>query len=160
MQETDLSIKVSGFGQAKGTCGLFRLTDLITGLGGRTFNMTRNQKGFSGVLAVLLVTVGIGFIIFAGVNAWNNWANSTRATVTITVKDKERVNSNETESKYLVFTEEGEVFENTDSYYFGKYDSSDLYGQLEIGKKYKCDSFGERNPRWSWYRNLLSCEAV
>lgn len=122
--------------------------------------MRRNEGGYAGAIITVVVLAIIGFIIFASVNSWNNWANSTRGEVTFTVKDKERVSDGDSSSKYLIFSQEGEVFENTDSYHFGKYNSSDLYGQLEVGKKYKCDSFGERNPRWSWYRNLLSCEAV
>ena len=117
------------------------------------------QSGYAGVIVTIVVLIAVGFIIFAGVNSWNNWANRTRETVTIEVTGKEVKSDGDSESKYLIYTKD-EVFENTDAYYFDKFNSSDLYGQLEIGKKYSCDSFGERNPRWSWYRNLITCEEV
>lgn len=79
--------------------------------------------------------------------------------VVITIKDKERVVNRDGEgSKYLIWTEEGETFENVDSLLFGKFNSSDLYGQLERGMKYRCKVFGFRIKLLSIYRNLISCE--
>lgn len=86
---------------------------------------------------------------------------TTQDDIEITIKDKERVmNPNDSGSKYLIWSEEGEVFENTDELFLGKFNSSDLYGQLEIGNKYQCHVTGWRNAYMSWYRNLIECKAV
>lgn len=119
-----------------------------------------NKQSGNTAVWILFTIIVIGGIIWIGVSAHQNWIRSTTATVEFTVKEKERViDDSSNANKYLIFTQD-EVFENTDSYYHGKYDSSDLQGYLEVGKKYKCEVFGERNPRWSWYRNLTSCEEV
>jgi len=79
----------------------------------------------------------------------------TSDTVTITVVDKERIVGRDGESsKYLVFTE-AEVFENTDCLVLGKFNSSDVYGQLEIGETYRVEVYGWRIPFLSMYRNIV-----
>lgn len=103
-------------------------------------------------LVVLLVIAGCGGC------AYKTWG--TKTTETITVKSKERVeNSSGNGAKYLVYTED-EVFENTDAWLNGKTGSSDLYNLLEEGQTYECEINGWRVSLLSWYRNLLSCEAV
>ena len=81
----------------------------------------------------------------------------TSETITITVTDKERVMQGSGEnasSKYLVFTET-EVFENTDCLVLWKFNSSDVYGQLEIGETYQVQVYGWRIPFLSMYRNIV-----
>lgn len=78
--------------------------------------------------------------------------------ITITVKHKERVVSKET-SKYLVWSED-ETFENRDSLIKGKFNSSDLYGELEKDHTYKCKVYGWRVQFLSWYRNIVECKEV
>jgi len=80
-------------------------------------------------------------------------------TVTVTVTDKvvKRAGSKSTE-KYLVFVEpEGNqetVFEITDSLLKWRFDSSDLYGRIEIGKRYRFEIAGLRMPFFSKYQNI------
>jgi hypothetical protein len=84
------------------------------------------------------------------------------STITFTVTDKERVtysNGEGTTSKYLIYTD-GEVFENTDSFLFGKFNSSDVYGKLEKGKNYTATVAGWRIPFLSSYRNVISINAT
>lgn len=78
--------------------------------------------------------------------------------VNITVTEKERVNKYE-DSKYLVFTD-SETFQNSDAIFHGKFNSSDLYGQLKVGQTYKAKVFGWRVPFLSMYRNIVSAEQV
>ena len=79
----------------------------------------------------------------------------TSEDITITVVDKERVvDSGGGDSKYLVFTET-EVFENTDCLVLWKFNSSDVYGQLEIGETYQVQVYGWRIPFLSMYRNIV-----
>lgn len=71
-----------------------------------------------------------------------------------TVKRTERVTYGD-KSKYLVWSQEGEVFENTDTFMFMKFNSSDVYGDLENGKKVCARVAGWRNHFLSWYRNII-----
>ena len=78
-------------------------------------------------------------------------------TTTFTVKRTERVtvgSGNSVRGKYLVFTE-NEVFENTDSYLFLKFNSSDLENKLTPGKEYRAKVAGWRIPFLSMYRNII-----
>ena len=57
-------------------------------------------------------------------------------------------------SKYLVYTKE-ETFENTDSWVFGKFNSSDFQGRLTTDSTYKVKVVGWRLPFFSTYRNIV-----
>lgn len=84
------------------------------------------------------------------------------ATVTITVTGKDRVSygsGENLEHKYLVYTDE-ETFENTDTLVFWKYNSSDVYGKLKDGKRYRCLVAGWRIAFMSSYRNIITVEEV
>jgi hypothetical protein len=78
-------------------------------------------------------------------------------TIEITIKDKERITTGsgkEIESKFLVYAE-GEVFENTDSKLYLKFNSADLQNELEVGNSYKAKVAGWRVPIFDWYRNVI-----
>lgn len=57
--------------------------------------------------------------------------------------------------KYLIFTDI-EVFENTDTMYYFKFKSSDIYSKLETGKEYTLKVYGWRIPFLSQYRNIVT----
>lgn len=84
-------------------------------------------------------------------------------TYVVTVTDKERVNNGDS-SKYLVYadTEDGEslVFENTDSLFHGKFNSSNVQGKLKEGKTYELTVCGYRIPFLSSYQNIINVEEV
>lgn len=82
----------------------------------------------------------------------------SRTTVTATVNRTESVNSGKGH-KYLVFTDVG-VFENTDSLWFGKWDSSDVYNSLAVGGTYRFEVVGWRMPFFSMYQNIIAAEKV
>jgi hypothetical protein len=77
----------------------------------------------------------------------------TVETVSVTITDKERV-TNGTDSRYLIFTDK-EVFENTDSTWFWKFNSSDLYGRIPVNATCELTVAGHRVKFMSWYRNIL-----
>lgn len=90
--------------------------------------------------------------------------NTTQELVrNVTVTGKERITETDGEgrasSKYLIFTDR-ETFENTDSFWGWKFNSSDVYGKIEKG--YVCDFrvVGWRVQFLSAYRNILqaSCK--
>ena len=85
------------------------------------------------------------------------YQHATSEFISITVKDKESktvTSGDKVKSKYLVYTE-GEVFENTDALFSGKFNSSDVNGVLERGKMYKVKVYGWRIPFFSQYRNIV-----
>lgn len=80
-----------------------------------------------------------------------------------TVTDKGIKRSGD-EDKYLVYTKdengESQVFEITDSILAGRFNSSDVYAEIEAGKTYKFTVGGSRNQFMSWYPNIYSFEEV
>lgn len=88
----------------------------------------------------------------------------TQETLWITVLSKERIvetagggESPDISSKYLVFAE-GETFENTDLFWIGKFNSSDIQGQLQPNRAYRVTVYGWRVPYLSMYRNIGKVE--
>lgn len=73
--------------------------------------------------------------------------------ITITVTKTERIKSGEGE-KYLLYTKD-EVFENTDSWLYFKFNSSDFQNKLKNGKPHKVKVAGWRVPFFSMYRNVV-----
>lgn len=82
---------------------------------------------------------------------------STLETVTnVKILDKERIVDSKT-SKYLIFAE-SETFENVDSFWAFKYNSSDIYGRISRGDICTVTVTGFRVPFFSMYRNILSAK--
>lgn len=99
----------------------------------------------------LVITIIVLSIIF--VRPIISW--TTAEVVEIKISDKERIVKNKGEvSKYLVFTED-EVFENTDSWAYLKFNSSDIQGKLSKDSTYKVKVCGFRVPFLSTYRNII-----
>lgn len=73
----------------------------------------------------------------------------------------QQYNANGNKNAYanLVYTTAG-TFNNVDSTYPWKQNSSDLYGMLEQGKKYKCEVAGWRIGLFSSYPDLIKCEGA
>lgn len=82
---------------------------------------------------------------------------------TITVTDKERVNTSSS-SKYLIMGEDESgdilVLENTDNFLRFKFNSSNIYAGLKEGETYEVTVVGFRVPFMSWYENILSYKEV
>lgn len=79
-------------------------------------------------------------------------------TIETRVSDKERITTGsgeDMESKFLVYGED-EVFENTDSWLFFKFDSADVQNEIELDNTNKLRVAGWRVPFFSWYRNVIS----
>lgn len=95
-----------------------------------------------------------------------NFSNDHTYTVTIT--DKERVTTQVAEdsidSKYLIYGEDENgktyVFENTDTLFRGKFNSSDVYGALREGETYELTVIGFRVHIFNWYENIIDFKAV
>jgi len=109
-----------------------------------------------------MIIMVVGLICLLGGYPTAYYLSSTETT--IMVKRLERIvessgsgETASTSSKYLVFTN-NEVFENTDSWLYLKFSSSDLYSKLKEGQTYKVKVAGWRIPFLSWYRNIISIE--
>ena len=107
------------------------------------------------LVALLALIACIGSIILFNFNDH---------TVTVTVTDKERIVQNN-DSRYLIYTtmeDTGEtlVLENTDNLLRLKFNSSDLYAELEEGKTYDVTVVGIRVGIFSWYENILEVEEI
>lgn len=78
-------------------------------------------------------------------------------TIKITVTGKERITTGSGENitnKFIIYTET-EVFENTDSWLFFKFNSADYQSNLKVGETYMVKVVGWRIPFFSKYRNII-----
>lgn len=101
--------------------------------------------------------LAIVMLIVPAVIANGLFVFSTTETVIVTVTRTERVTSGSGDSishKYLVFTG-SETFENTDSWWYLKWNSSDVQGMLKDGETYEMTVYGWRVPFLSAYRNVV-----
>ena len=103
----------------------------------------------------------IAFIIFATSISIYSQFNDT--TYTVEVVDKERVNYSDG-SKYLIYcndvNDNNIVFENTDCWIRGKFNSSEVYMELEVGKTYEVTVTGFRIPIFSMYQNIIGVTEI
>lgn len=120
--------------------------------------MKNNQRGdiefwlYGTVIAgTCLVFLGLIFVGFYK-------ATATHRQETFTIDKSERIAESKG-GRYLLYTDNG-VYENTDSFWNGKFNSSDLYAQIQANHKYNCDVIGWRVPFFSWYPDVLSCKEV
>lgn len=114
------------------------------------------QSMLKGAGIVLLV----GLVLATFYSYFNAMSNGV-AYVTATVTDKtvKRAGSgDDAHDKYMIFTS-AETFEDTDTFLFGKHNSSDMYGQIQTGKTYRFKVCGWRNEYTSQYRNILEVSA-
>ena len=91
------------------------------------------------------------FIIIGSIGYW--YQIGTLEKVRITIDDKQRVTTG-LKSVYMIFTAT-ESFEDTDSFYHTKYDSTDLFNPLKVGCTYEVNVYGIRMPFFSTFRNVV-----
>lgn len=106
---------------------------------------------FWGSCAGLAVSLGVPFLTAA------THASKPDKKVQFTVDDKTVKPGKD--SGYLVFTKD-EVFENSDSLFRGKWNSSDIQNQLKEGCTYEATVYGFRNHFLSAYRNIVQAKHI
>ena len=115
------------------------------------YDQERENKIFIGIVVAILIFI-ICCICVAFKFAYHN--HDCIATVT----DKER----HEDGYYLIFCKDMEgntkVFKDDDTFIRGKYNSSDMYQEIEINKTYLFHLNGYRNQLFSWYENILRFE--
>lgn len=123
----------------------------------------KNQQGFIGLVAVFATLA----LIVIGVFFYRHIKLATVHKETFTVKhipDRDlqviakSSSDQDNQSKYasLIYTDHG-VYSNEDSVFPWKQRSSDIYNQLEEGKKYTCTVAGWRIGFFSSYKNIVDC---
>lgn len=118
---------------------------------------SEHRMGFGclGILLLALLCIGIAAPLF-----WN-YEYGTEHMVTLTVGSKDDQASGSNGHNYLIFDEvHGVVYEDTDAWFHGKLNSSDLYLKLKVGRTYRCDVYGWRNHVFSSYQDLLWCNRL
>lgn len=105
--------------------------------------------GCGGMIVIAVLFFGL---LFGGCYGLTHATQKTR-TLTVTRLDDQATRKGH---KYLVFTRQG-VFEDTDSIFYLKFNSSDLWAKLQVGKTYRCTTIGLRIPFFSAYPDLVNC---
>lgn len=117
----------------------------------------KDKPIFSIVKSPFSIVIGFAAFILVASIIFSAALYFTEETVEVLITDKERIvesSENGVTSKYLVFSET-EVFENTDTFLFFKWNSSDVQGQLIPGHMYRVRVYGFRVPFLSMYRNII-----
>ena len=81
----------------------------------------------------------------------------TRGTETIVIKEK-WVKYRGNDAKYLVSSQQGEVYQITDTFWAWRWNSSDLYAYLQPGMICQIKTQGWRFAFFSDYKNILKAE--
>jgi hypothetical protein len=85
----------------------------------------------------------------------------TQHNATFTVQSLDDQASGRSGHQYLVFTTNGDVYKNTDSWLHGKTDSSQVQAMLQPGRTYTCPVYGFRFFLFSSYPDILDgCKDV
>lgn len=109
------------------------------------------------IALVVIAVIAIPVISFSNDHAY-----------TVTITDKERVTTQvaegQTDSKYLIYGEDENgktyVFEDTDTLFRWKFNSSDVFGALKEGETYELTVIGFRVHIFNWYENIIDFKAV
>ena len=112
-----------------------------------------------------LILAGV-VVIFIGLMFTNmpyQWLTA-RTLDAVLIKDKQISTETEKDTKkvvstYLIYTDHG-VFRNDDAGWHLKYNSSDFYGNLDVGKTYRLKVYGWRIPIFSMYPNIVRMDVV
>lgn len=109
------------------------------------------------VILAIIVAIPVGFYRQARYNSIR------QVTLTVnTLPDRSvQYNANGDKNTYanLVYTDKG-TFQNSDSWFPSKHNSSDLYGKLYEKGTFECEIVGWRWPVFNVYPDLIKCEAV
>lgn len=96
------------------------------------------------ILILLVIILGISTAIIPYTN---------NEIIEITVKEK-YIKNGKDNGKYLIVDTNNNTYEITDLFFKMKFNSTDIYNSLEIGKKYKIKVSGKRIHYWSMYKNI------
>jgi len=101
------------------------------------------------------IIIAIALLIALPIRGWMFYATKTHVTGYHVIKTERVVDGGE--SKYLIFAQE-ETLKNVDTWWGLKFNSSDIYGQINAGQTCDFTVTGFRLAFFSWYRNILSAD--
>jgi hypothetical protein len=109
----------------------------------------------------LAVAALLAFLLFT--NLPYQWLTQ-RTLDEVLIKDKQVSTESdrrtgEVQSTYLIYTDHG-VFRNADAFWFMKFNSSDFYGNLDVGEYYRLKIYGWRIPILTMYPNIVRMEKI
>lgn len=124
--------------------------------------MSKKSLGYLTVITLVIIAVIVAVVAVPVMNFTNDHQ------YTITITDKERVATQvaegQTDSKYLIYGEDENgktyVFEDTDTLFRWKFNSSDVFGALKEGETYELTVIGFRVHIFNWYENIIDFKAV
>lgn len=102
-------------------------------------------------IVILIIIIGALFVKLATIGY------SNKEVIAIEVKDKyiKRQGTGESaKDVYMVVDMDNNIYQITDLFFVGKFNSSDIYNQLDIGQAYLVEVTGVRNRFFSWYKNI------
>lgn len=106
-------------------------------------------------ITMIFMIIAVVFILF-GTTGCYNYMNEQTVECTVEEKWIKRKNSNDL---YLVSCGE-KVYKIEDLLYKGKFNSSDIYANLKVGKKYRLTTTGYRLSYFSEYQNINEYELI
>ena len=123
--------------------------------------MKNNRGGVDG--AVVVFIVALAAIIFIIGYCISLDYGDARIYKDYTVTDKAVKNDGES-SRYLVYTKDSKgnvmVFSVEDRLWCGRFDASDDYARIEVGKTYNFETVGKRSHFWSSYPDIIELKEV
>lgn len=119
----------------------------------------KTENGISDKKVLVLVIVVLGGIILLWLlrKPIIAYATVNEGIVTVTKTDIKRSGSDT--DIYLVYTDQG-TFKIQDNLWHWQWRSSDLYGKIKAGNKYRIKCYGFRWGFRSWYKNIYEAEEV
>lgn len=103
---------------------------------------------FKGIVIALVIII-VGAIVFKVATI----GYSNKEVIAIEVKDKYIKRDNKSDI-YIIVDTDNNTYQISDLFWIGKFNSTDLYNELEIGQAYFIEITGIRNQFLSWYPNI------
>jgi len=117
-------------------------------------------KNFGSNALITLIIAFVLFLIASWVFSLPGYINKHDVTVIVQDKNIKTIASGKsTSSFYLVYTDKG-TFKITDQLFYGKFNSSDIYGQIDAHKTYVFTVSGLRIPIFSMYQNVVKVKKL
>ena len=106
------------------------------------------MKIFKGILIALVIIIVGAIVIKIATIGYSN-----KEIIAIEVKDKYIKRDNKSDI-YMIVDTDNNTYQISDLFWIGKFNSTDLYNELEIGQAYLVEITGVRNQFLSWYPNI------
>lgn len=109
------------------------------------------------ILNVVSFLITFFTLLFLFLSLFLNYLNPK--SYTIEIKDKFIKNGGKS-GKYLVVDSNNKTYEISDLLFLGKFNSTDIYNSIDIGKSYKIYTTGYRIHIFSLYQNINKIELL